>query len=117
MYILSTKPEAKRRGKRSSQRDGSNFLNGLRQRVGSTTFDSFMAVQGDVSLMFVMDDTGSMREEITAAKSIAIDIINYPRDNPIVSYILSPFNDPYPGRCFTRFKARLHDRGKMAQVR
>lgn len=96
MYILSTRPEAKRRGKRSSQRDGSNFLNGLRQRVGSTTFDSFMAVQGDVSLMFVMDDTGSMREEITAAKSIAIDIINYPRDNPIVSYILSPFNDPYP---------------------
>ena len=55
-----------------------------------------MAVQGDVSLMFVIDDTGSMSEEIEAAKSIAIDIINYPREAPIVTYILSPFNDPYP---------------------
>ena len=55
-----------------------------------------MAVQGDVSLMFVMDDTGSMGREIEAVKSMAIDIMNYERQAPINLYILSPFNDPYP---------------------
>ena len=68
----------------------------LRQQVGYNAFDRFMAVQGDVSLMFVMDDTGSMGREIEAVKSIAIDIVNYDRQAPIISYILSPFNDPYP---------------------
>jgi len=97
MYLLSTKPVPPGRRKRSSQNEGSKFLQGLRQRVGSDTFDSFMAVQGDVSLMFVIDDTGSMSGEIQATKNIAIDIINYPRNAPIVTYILSPFNDPYPG--------------------
>ena len=96
MYLLSTKPIPTGRTKRSSEKEGSKFLQGLRQRVGSSTFDSFMAVQGDVSLMFVIDDTGSMREEIQAAKNIANDIINYKRDVPIKEYILSPFNDPYP---------------------
>ena len=46
--------------------------------------------------MFVMDDTGSMSDEIKAVKSMAIDIMNYDRQAPIISYILSPFNDPYP---------------------
>ena len=98
MYLLSTKPVSPGRRKRSSpNNEGNEFLLGLRQRVGNATFDSFMAVQGDVSLMFVIDDTGSMSDEIQAAKNIAIDIINYPRKAPIVTYILSPFNDPYPG--------------------
>ena len=100
MYLLSTKPAESDRLKRSSQNEGREFLSGLRQRVGSDTFDSFMAVQGDVSLMFVIDDTGSMSDEIQTTKNIAIDIINYPRDSPIVTFILSPFNDPYPpGKC------------------
>ena len=43
-----------------------------------------------------MDDTGSMGDEIEAVKSMAIDIVNYDRQAPIISYILSPFNDPYP---------------------
>lgn len=96
MYLLSTKSSAPGRRKRSSQNEGGNFLQDLRQQVGSVTFDSFMAVQGDVSLMFVIDDTGSMGQEIQATKNIAIDIINYQRQAP-VEYILSPFNDPYPG--------------------
>ena len=96
MYLLSTKSSPPGRRKRSSQNEGGNFLQSLRQQVGSSTFDSFMAVQGDVSLMFVIDDTGSMGDEIQATKNIAIDIINYPRQAP-VEYILSPFNDPYPG--------------------
>lgn len=96
MYLLSTKPAHSDRLKRSSHNEGREFLQDLRQRVGRDTFDSFMAVQGDVSLMFVVDDTGSMSDEIEATKDIAIDIINYPRDSPIITYILSPFNDPYP---------------------
>ena len=97
MNLLSMAGSSQRRGKRSSQiGTGSSFLLRLHQRVGDTHFDSLMAVQGDVSLMFVMDDTGSMGSEIKAVKSIAIDIINYDRQAPIISYILSPFNDPYP---------------------
>lgn len=61
-----------------------------------------MAVQGDVSQMFVIDDTGSMGEEIQSTKKIAIDIIKYSRQVP-VEYILSPFNDPYPGRFNNHF--------------
>ena len=54
-------------------------------------------MQGDVALMFAIDDTGSMSDEILAAKNIAADIINYKRKVPIKEYILSAFNDPYPG--------------------
>lgn len=97
MYLLSTKDSPPGREKRSPQNEGDNFLQSLRQQVGSSTFDSFMAVQGDVTLMFVIDDTGSMGNEIQATKNIAIDIINYPRQAP-VEYILSPFNDPLPGK-------------------
>ena len=97
MNLLSMAGSSQRREKRSSPNGtGSNFIRRLCQRVGNNNFDSFMAVQGDVSLMFVMDDTGSMRDEIKAVKSMAIDIVNYVRQAPIISYILSPFNDPYP---------------------
>ena len=71
MYLLSTKPAHSDRLKRSSHNEGREFLQNLRQRVGIDSFDSFMAVQGDVSLMFVIDDTGSMSEEIQATKDIA----------------------------------------------
>ena len=56
-------------------------------------FDKLMAVQGDVTLMFAIDTTGSMSDEIDNAKKIAIEVVNYDRNNP-VNYILSPFNDP-----------------------
>ena len=104
MYLLSTKSSATRRSKRTTSGDktspeteGGNFLQDLRKKLGASVFDSFMAVQGDVSLMFAIDNTGSMSEEIQAAKNIAIDIINYPRNATVKKYILSPFNDPYPG--------------------
>lgn len=99
MYLLSTKTSPPGRSKRTTPgNEGSNFLQDLRKQLGNSTFDSFMAVQGDVSLMFAIDDTGSMSEEIQAAKNIAIDIIRYPRKAPVKKYILSPFNDPYPGK-------------------
>ena len=50
-------------------------------------------MQGQVTLMFAIDDTGSMIEEIAAAKEIATSIVNEQRVEP-VDYILSPFNDP-----------------------
>ena len=110
MYLLSTKSSAPRRSKRTTsgnkttpETEGGNFLQDLRRQLGASVFDSFMAVQGDVSLMFAIDNTGSMREEIQAAKNIAIDIINYPRNSSVKKYILSPFNDPYPGTCKTLY--------------
>jgi len=114
MYLLSTKTSPPGRRKRSSQNEGGEFLQGLRQQVGSSTFDSFMAVQGDVSLMFVIDDTGSMGNEIQATKNIAIDIINYPRQAP-VEYILSPFNDPYPDESPVVFKDEI-DAGEFVEA-
>ena len=98
MYLLSAKAVPSDRTKRSSKGEGSKFLQDLRQKVGAATFDSFLAVQGDVALMFAIDDTGSMGDEILAAKNIAADIINYKRKVPIKEYILSAFNDPYPGK-------------------
>ena len=46
------------------------------------------------TLMLAIDDTGSMADEIQAAKDIATHIVNYRRPNLEVDYILSPFNDP-----------------------
>lgn len=84
------------RKRRDTGREGSTFMEGLRRSLGNETFDGFMAVHGDVSLIFVIDYTGSMREEIQSTKNIAIEIIRRARRNPISNYILSPFNDPYP---------------------
>lgn len=94
LHLLSTEPS--RRRKRSPENEGKTFLQELRQNLGNETFDSFMAVKGDVSLIFVIDDTGSMGGEIQAVKKIATAVANYPREAP-VDYILSPFNDPMSG--------------------
>ena len=55
-----------------------------------------MAFGGDVTLAFAIDTTGSMSNEIGSAKTIAQDIVDWPR-NKYVDYILSPFNDPATG--------------------
>lgn len=67
-------------------------MDSIKAALGNAAFDTFMSVNGDVTLMFAIDDTGSMRDEIQAAKDIAIAIVNRKRKN--VDYILSPFNDP-----------------------
>lgn len=90
LYLLS---KSSKRKKRSLENEGNLFLRRLRQGLGNETFDSFMAVEGNVSLVFVIDDTGSMGDTIEAVKKIATAVINYPREVP-VDYILSPFNDP-----------------------
>ena len=96
MYLLSTKAKSSSRNKRTSTSEGKTFLQDLRKKVGAIKFDRFLTVQGDVGLMFAIDDTGSMSGEIQAAKKFAKDIVNYNRSFPITEYILSPFNDPYP---------------------
>ena len=70
-----------------------NFMDSIKADLGNAAFDTFMSVNGDVTLMFAIDDTGSMGDEIQAAKDIAIAIVNQKRDE-VVDYILSPFNDP-----------------------
>lgn len=93
-FLIQNARASKRRiHRRSTQTQASSFINDLKQTMGNTRFDEFMGVMGDVTLMFAIDTTGSMADEIEKAKKIAIDVINYPRENP-VSYILSPFNDP-----------------------
>ena len=79
--------------KRSLGRRVPRFLADLKTQLGARRFDDLMATDGDVSLVFAIDDTGSMAGEIEKAKEIAIDIISQDRSEP-VDYILSPFNDP-----------------------
>jgi len=56
-------------------------------------FQGFLGADGNVSLVFTMDTTGSMREEIQSSKQIVKSIARYQRKGK-VDYILSPFNDP-----------------------
>ena len=87
------------RKKRSTTSTGSAvkaYMNSVKKDLGAASFDTFMSVNGDVTLMFAIDNTGSMSDEIQAAQSIAKSIVNHTRDE-CVDYILSPFNDP--GKC------------------
>ena len=75
------------------QAASNDYLNGIKKEVGEQKFGEMMLVLGGASLMFTVDTTGSMRDEIRAARGIAQAIINMKRESP-VDYILSPFNDP-----------------------
>jgi hypothetical protein len=70
--------------------------------VGDTHFGQFLglSVRGSIgSLVIVMDTTGSMSEEIDAAKESAKLLAEelHDADEPPVNYILSLFNDPSVG--------------------
>jgi hypothetical protein len=82
-----------KRRKRATTNAASMFVTDLKKSLPPAKFKEFMAEEGDVTLVFAIDTTGSMADEIAAAKQIAIDVINFPRKNP-VDYILSPFGDP-----------------------
>ena len=65
--------------------------------IGRKKFEEFVGTpntKNSATLMFAIDDTGSMGGDIQSAKDIAEYIIKYPRPNLEVDYILSPFNDP-----------------------
>ena len=69
------------------------FLQQIKSDIGEKNFSKLMLDNGEATLMFAIDTTGSMYGEINAAKAIATSIINMHREFD-VDYILSPFNDP-----------------------
>lgn len=69
------------------------FLESVKEDIGEESFEEFLSVRGTVTLIFVIDDTGSMRGEIDAAIAIAEQIVGTKREEK-VDFILSPFNDP-----------------------
>ena len=96
MTIHKMNEQQKRgRGKRNAAFISSkDFLRNVKQTIGESNFRDLLAMEGEVTLMFAIDDTGSMWEEIDEAKKIAKLIIDHNRTLPPVEYILSPFNDP-----------------------
>ena len=73
-------------------------MDSIKREIGDDKFGQLMLVDGAASLIFTVDTTGSMRDEINAAKGIANSIINMERKFP-VDYVLSPFNDPGKPNC------------------
>ena len=74
-------------------RAAQGYLKLIKIAIGDYNFAKLMSQNGAATLMFAIDTTGSMRDEINAAKAIATSIVNRDREFP-VDYILSPFNDP-----------------------
>lgn len=68
----------------------------IEREIGKEKFQKFIGTKNvaRTTLMFAIDDTGSMSDEIQAAKDIATYIVNISRPHLEVDYILSPFNDP-----------------------
>ncbi|XP_048584539.1 uncharacterized protein LOC5510519 isoform X4 [Nematostella vectensis] len=72
------------------------IIDDIKKNLGDDDFKDFLAVNGDVSLIFTIDTTGSMKDEINAAKAIVKAIAGYDRKGK-VDYILSPYSDPGSG--------------------
>lgn len=71
------------------------YLETIKKEVKASVFDDLLGVVERVTLMFAIDDTGSIGSEIIAVKAIAKYIIEYPsRQYTEIDYVLSPFNDP-----------------------
>ena len=70
-----------------------NYLSKIKADVGNDVYNGIIDHEGDVTLMFAIDTSGSMKAEIGAAKAIATELINS-MNNINVDYILSPFKDP-----------------------
>ncbi|MBZ3873290.1 von Willebrand factor A domain-containing protein 7, partial [Sciurus carolinensis] len=75
----------------------------LRNRLGDSGFSRLLDITPASSLSFVLDTTGSMGEEINAAKIQARHIVEQRQGGPMepVHYILVPFHDPGFGPVFT----------------
>ncbi|KAL4647360.1 von Willebrand factor A domain-containing protein 7-like [Arapaima gigas] len=71
----------------------------LRDAVGASSFLRLLSVRQQPALVFVMDTTGSMFEEITAARLRALSIIQDRAHDPEQpgTYLLVPFHDPDVG--------------------
>ena len=71
-------------------------MQSIKTTIGKGKFEKVFGNQDDnkATLMFAVDDTGSMYQEIQAVKDIATYIVNITSPNLEVDYILSPFGDP-----------------------
>ena len=71
-------------------------MRSIKRAIGKRNFTRFIGNKdgNKATLMFAVDDTGSMYQEIQAVKDIATYIVNKKRPNLEVDFILSPFNDP-----------------------
>ncbi|XDA87422.1 hypothetical protein R6Z07M_016782 [Ovis aries] len=78
-------------------------FNLLRSRLGDRGFSRLLDITPASSLSFVLDTTGSMGEEISAAKIQARHIVEQRRGTPMepTHYVLVPFHDPGFGPVFT----------------
>ncbi|KAM9739959.1 von Willebrand factor A domain-containing protein 7 isoform 2-T3 [Dama dama] len=78
-------------------------FNLLRSRLGDSGFSRLLDITPASSLSFVLDTTGSMGEEINAAKIQARHIVEQRRGTPMepTHYVLVPFHDPGFGPVFT----------------
>ncbi|XP_053154736.1 von Willebrand factor A domain-containing protein 7 isoform X2 [Hemicordylus capensis] len=79
-----------------AQDASTHFLETLRRQIGSKQFMRLLDISPATGLSFVVDTTGSMGEEINAAKLQALHIIRQRRgtlQEPDF-YLLVPFHDP-----------------------
>ena len=81
-----------------------HFLETLKDRIGPKKFNELVARDGSKTLAFAIDTTGSMTDDIRAAKAITKAIIAEERTNR-VDFVLSPFADP--GWCSLTLQHKL----------
>ncbi|XP_031573152.1 von Willebrand factor A domain-containing protein 7-like [Actinia tenebrosa] len=84
------------RVKRSAS-SAKQFLDKLQKEIGQTKFSELLGVEDYKTLVFAIDDTGSMGGEIRAVKDISSAIVRTQAGKKTVNYILSVFNDPTTG--------------------
>ena len=109
--MYTVRKESKRSRKRSPGYDAKTFLNDIKTDLGYDKFSDFLALHGEVTLMFALDVTGSMHDEIKASKEMIKKISQYDRSEP-VDYILTTFSDPVgmffiPFHCFILLTMQL----------
>ena len=103
-YALYTVREIEKHSKRRKRRCSlcqdamDTFMKKIKKDIGVDEYNKFIGnkTMDEATLMFAIDDTGSMHADIQAAKDIATYIVRTrsARPNLKVNYILSPFNDP-----------------------
>jgi hypothetical protein len=91
--LYKTLASRSRIAKRSSS-DANKYLTKLKKEIGEKKFNEFLGVEDSKTLMFAIDDTGSMSNDIRAVKYIATAIVKTQAGKKDVDYILSVFNDP-----------------------
>ena len=63
-----------------------DFLKSIKDDIGEQKFNELMLADGGATLIFAVDTTGSMADEIAAARGIANAIINMPRNSPLITF-------------------------------